>query len=416
MSSSARIYLDHAATTPMRPEVAEQVRDDLADGLAGAANPASRHASGRRAGALLEQARSRLAAALDVDPHEVLFTSGGTEADSLVVAGRVLAARAAGVPAPRLVTSPVEHPAVLDSARTAAEHLGAEHVLVPVDPLGRVLTEGLARAVSSGPVALVSVMTANNETGVVQDVAGVVATVRAASDQDCPGRSGYVPVHSDAVAALGRVPVDMHGWGLDALSLSGHKLGAPVGTGALVTRRDLELVCPTGGGRQERGLRSGTQDLVGARALAAAVELAVAEQREEAARLEALRRRVLEGTRALPGVHLTLPDEAPHLPGTAHLWFEEVSPEALLMSLDLAGIDASAGSACHAGVSRPSHVLLAMGHGHEAARSTLRVSMGLRTTVADVERLLEVLPGALEAARRAHTPRSGHLTPRDRDI
>ncbi|MDO4243681.1 MAG: cysteine desulfurase family protein [Actinomyces sp.] len=415
MSSPARVYLDHAATCPVRPEVAEQVREDLAAGLAGSANPAARHASGRRAGALLEQARARLAAALDVDPHEVILTSGGTEADSLVVAGRVLAARAAGVPAPRLVTSPIEHPAVLDSARTAAEHLGAEHVQAPVDPAGRVLADGLARAVSTGPVALVSIMTANNETGIVQDMATVVATVRAASGQDRPGRGGYIPVHSDAVAALGRVPVDVRGWGLDALSLSGHKLGAPVGTGALVARRDLELICPTGGGRQERGLRSGTQDLVGARALALAVELAVAEQHEEATRLETLRSRVLEGATALPGVHATLPAEAPHLPGTAHLWFEEVSPEALLMSMDLAGIDASAGSACHAGVSRPSHVLLAMGHGHEEARSTLRVSMSLNTTDADVERLLAVLPGALAAARRAHTPRSGDMTPRDRD-
>lgn len=402
MGSADRTYLDHASTTPVRAEVAAQVAADLVDGLAGAANPSALHASGRRAGAMLAKARARLAAALDVDPHEVVFTSGGTEADALAVVGRVLAARARWTRHPRLVTSPIEHPAVADSARTAAEHLGAEHVETRVDAAGRVEPDSLAGAVASGPTALVSVMTANNETGVVQDMASLVAAVRAASGQDRPGRPGYVPVHSDAVAALGKVPVDVRGWGLDAMSLSGHKLGAPVGVGALVARRDLELVPPAGGGRQERGLRSGTQDVVGARALALAVELAVAERAAEAARLEALRSRLLAGATALEGVHATLPADVAHVPGTAHLWFEEVSAEALLMGLDLAGIEASAGSACHAGVSRPSHVLLAMGLGQEPARATLRCSMSRSTTGADVDRLLAVLPSALEAARRAH--------------
>ena len=401
-SAASRTYLDHAATTPVRPEVAEQVAADLREGLGGWANPAAQHASGRRVGAMLARARARLAAALDVDPHEVLFTSGGTEADALVVTGRTLAARDAGVRAPRVVTSPLEHPAVLDSARTAAARLGGEHVEVGVDEAGLVDPESLREAVTAGPrTALVSIMAANNETGVVQDMAGLVEAVREASGARRPTDSGYVPVHSDAVAALGKTPVRFRTWGLDAMTLTGHKLGAPIGIGALVARRELTLVAPTGGGRQERGVRSGTQDVVGARALALAVELAMAEQAEESRRLEALRRRVLEGATALPGVHATLPEGAAHLPGTAHLWFEDVDAQALLMALDLAGIDASAGSACHAGVSRPSGVLLAMGFAESAARSTLRCSMGRETTSADVERLLSALPGALETARRA---------------
>ena len=443
-----RTYLDHAATSPLRPEVAQQVAADLADNLGGWANPASTHASGRRVGAALARARARLATALGVDPHEVLLTSGGTEADALVVSGRVLAARAQGtrgtvtrtaagsrapgtrhedhhapgtgrrrVPTgsgagdctPRLVVSPTEHPAVLDSACTAVAHLGAELDLLAVDAAGRVLPGSLAEAVSPGgnrpPAALVSVMAANNETGVLQDVGGLVRVVREATGARRPTDPGYVPVHCDAVAALGKVPVRFGAWGLDAMSVTGHKIGAPVGTGALVARRDLTLVTATGGGRQERGIRSGTQDVVGARALALAVELAVAEQVEESRRLEVLRSRLLQGACALEGVHATLPADAPHLPTTAHLWFEEVDTEALLMALDMGGVDVSAGSACHAGVIRPSHVLEAMGLGEGPARSTLRCSMGWSTTADDVERLLAALPAALDTARRGYSAR-----------
>ncbi|QKD79422.1 cysteine desulfurase family protein [Actinomyces marmotae] len=444
-----RTYLDHAATAPTRPEVAEQVARDMAEMAGGAggradgalANPAALHGSGRKAAGRLAEARGRIAAALGVDAHEVILTSGGTEADGLVVAGRALA-----VPGGVLAVSAVEHPAVLDSARTARARLGARLRILGVDGAGLVRPETAAAVVrearsareareaweapagggaappegggaarpesrgsarpesggAAGPVALVSVMAANNETGAVQDLAGIVAAVREASGVPRPGRPGYVPVHCDAVAAVGRVPLDVHGWGLDAVSVSGHKLGAPVGVGALVARRDLELAAPMGGGRQERGLRSGTQDVVGARALALALELAVAEREAEAERLEGLRSRLLAGALAIPGAHATLPGGAPHLPGTAHLWFEGVSAEALLMALDMAGIDASAGSACHAGVSGPSHVLMAMGLGEEAARGTLRCTMGAGTSLDDVERLLAALPAAVGTARRAH--------------
>ena len=397
-----RTYLDHAASAPVRPEVAQQVAEDLASGLGGWANPSAQHTAGRRVGALLAEARARLASALGVDAHEVLLTSGGTEADALVVSGRARA-----VPGGRLVVSPIEHPAVLDSARTAVDQLGAGLSLLEVDNAGRVELDSVDRALvpagstDHSPASLVSVMTANNETGVVQDMAALVERVREASGGRRPGEAEYVPVHSDVVAALGKVPVDFHGWGLDAMSLSGHKVGAPVGVGALVVRRDLALAPATGGGRQERGLRSGTQDVVAARALALAVELAVAEREEQEARLAALRRRILEGAGGLAGVHATLPEDADHVASTAHLWFEEADAEALLMALDLAGIDASAGSACHAGVTQPSHVLLAMGFDEGPARSTLRCSLGRETSPDDVERLLAALPAALEGARRS---------------
>lgn len=397
-----RTYLDHAATSPVRPEVAQQVAEDLAGGLGGWASPSAQHTAGRRVGALLAEARARLAGALGVDAHEVLLTSGGTEADALVVSGRARA-----VPGGRLVVSPIEHPAVLDSARTAVNELGAGLSLLEVDGAGRVVLDSVTGALAPqagaghSPASLVSVMTVNNETGIVQEMAAVVGRVRETSGAEHPDEPGYVPIHSDAVAAVGKVAVDFHGWGLDAMSLSGHKLGAPVGVGALVARRDLVLTPATGGGRQERGIRSGTQDVVAARALALAVELAVAEREEQETRLAALRRRLLEGARALPGVHTTLPDDAAWAASTAHLWFEEVDSEALLMALDLAGIDASAGSACHAGVAQASHVLLAMGFEEGPARSTLRCSLGGDTSIDDVERLLAALPTALEGARRA---------------
>nr|WP_315545329.1 aminotransferase class V-fold PLP-dependent enzyme [Actinomyces oris] len=356
-----------------------------------------------------------MAQALGVNAHEVVLTSGGTEASALVIAGRARA-----VPGGRLVVSPIEHPAVLESARTAAEQLGADVSVLEVDGVGRVVLGSVAAALApsgqdpAAPVSLVSVMAANNETGVVQNMAAVVGEVRRATGVEHPGRPGYVPVHSDVVAALGKTAVDFHGWGLDAMSLSGHKLGAPVGVGALVVRRDLELRPVTGGGGQERGIRSGTQDVVGARALALAVELAVGEREAEAARLGALRDRLLRAVAALDGVHATLPAGVDHLPSTAHLWFEDAQAEALLMALDMAGIDASAGSACHAGVAQPSHVMLAMGFEEGPARSTLRCSLGRETSPDDVEHLLAALPAAVRAARHAWQHRTYHPHQTDR--
>lgn len=398
-----RTYLDHAATTPVRPEVAAQVAADL---TSPSANPAAQHSSARTAAGALAQARADIATALNADPHEILLTSGGTESDALAITGRVLAARQAGVDEPVVIISSLEHPAVADSARTA-QLLGAQVVTVPVTSAGTVRPDDVAREVETagpGRVAVVALIAASNETGAIQDVTGVVAAVRALSPGARPGQPGWVAVHTDAVAAVsasGCQPVDFRGWGVDSLAVSGHKLGAPVGTGALVLRRQTTLVTPTGGGRQERGIRSGTQDVVGARALALALSLAAAERERETTRLQTLRRRLLAGATALPGVRATLADAVPHLPGTAHLWVEDADGEALLMALDLAGIDASAGSACHAGVSQPSPAMLAMGFSEAAAQASLRLTMGPTTTAADVDRFLQALPAAVEAAQRS---------------
>lgn len=419
-----RTYLDHAATTPVRAQVAAQVAADLTGqaelaapdlphanhtaeaSAAPAANPAAQHASARAAAGALAQARAAIASALGADTHEVVLTSSGTEADALVIAGRVLAARAAGVEQPVVIVSALEHPAVADSAQ-AAHALGARVVTVPVQRDGLVRPADVADAVQeAGPehVAVVSLMAASNETGALQDVVGAVAAVRALSPSARPGQGGWVTIHTDAVAALsssGCQRLSFRGLGVDSLAVSGHKLGAPVGTGALVLRRQTTLVTPTGGGRQERGIRSGTQDVVGARALALALTLAGQDREREAARLETLRTRLLAGATSLPGVRSTLPAGVPHLPGTAHLWVEEADGEALLMALDLAGIDASAGSACNAGVSQPSAAMLAMGFSEDQARASLRLTLGRISTAADVERFLAALPAAVEAAHRA---------------
>ncbi|MHB1289611.1 cysteine desulfurase family protein [Georgenia sp.] len=389
-------YLDHAATTPVRPDVAAAYAEELTR----LGNPSSLHAPGRDARRRLEEAREQLAATLDADPPEVLFTSGGTEADNLAVKGTFWARRTGA--RTRLAVSAVEHHAVLEAARWLATD-GAELDLLVVTAAGVLDVDALERhlAEHGHRTTLVSVMWANNETGVLQPLDRVVAAARAAG----------VPVHSDAVQAVGHVPVRFHAAGLDALSLSGHKLGAPVGTGALLARRELALTPVEHGGGQERGVRSGTLAVAGARALALAVSSAVAEQEAETARLRRLRDRLLTAVRAaVPGVHRSGPDpdhvgaEA-WLPGVLHLTVAGADADALLFGLDRAGIAASSGSACQAGVQEASHVLLAMGRDEEQARSALRFSLGRTTTDADVDAAIAALPGVVENARRAHATR-----------
>ncbi|WP_448073017.1 cysteine desulfurase family protein [Georgenia yuyongxinii] len=392
--SGTRHYLDHAATTAVRPEVAAVYAEELAS----LGNPSSLHATGREARRRLEEAREQLAAALGAEPAEVLFTSGGTEADNLAVKGAYWARRAADARCSRLAISAVEHHAVLEAGQWLAAHDGAALDLLAVGDDGVLDVAALERHLAAhGPeTALVSVMWANNETGALQPVEDVVALAHAAG----------VPVHSDAVQAVGHVPVRFDATGLDALSLSGHKLGAPVGTGALLARRELALTPVEHGGGQERGVRSGTLAVAGARALALAVGAAVAEQEAEAVRLRGLRRRLVAVALTVPGVRLTGPaDDGARLPGTAHLTVEGADVDALLFGLDMAGIDASSGAACHAGVQEASHVLLAMGRTEEQARSAVRFSLGRTTTEADVDAAVTVLPGVVENARRAHATR-----------
>lgn len=395
-TGSVTTYLDHAATSPVRPEVAEVYAAELTR----LGNPSSLHTAGRDARRRLEEAREQLASAVGAEPAEVLFTSGGTEADNLAVKGAYWARHGTDPALSAVAVSAVEHHAVLEAAEWLGEHEGAAVRLLRVTGDGRLDLNHLDETLARGDVAVVSVMWANNETGALQPIHDVVTRADAAG----------VPVHTDAVQAVGKVPVHFARSGVGALTLTGHKLGAPVGTGALVARRDYPLAAVEHGGRQERGVRSGTLNLAGARALALAVELAVAEQEAEAVRLAQLRDRLLAGvTAAVPDARVTGPAGAHRLPGLAHVTVAEADADALLLGLDMAGIAASSGSACQAGVQQPSHVLLAMGYDEESARSALRFSLGRTTTAADVDALVAALPAVVDGARKAyatHRPRT----------
>ena len=389
----AAVYLDHAATTPMVPVALAAMTEQLR--VVG--NPSSLHRAGRTARRVVEESRETIAQALGARPSEVVFTSGGTEADNLAVKGMFWSRRAADPRRVRILASAVEHHAVLDCVEWLASHEGAEPVWLDVDELGRVRPETVRAAIDRDPaaVALVTVMWANNEVGTVQPIADIVAIAH----------SYGIPVHSDAVQAVGQLPIDFAASGLDALTISGHKVGGPLGVGALIVARDLSLTPVQHGGGQERDLRSGTLDTPAIAGFAAAVRDAVASQPERAAALVELRedliRRVLIAVpdavlNGDPGV-----GAGERLPGNAHFGFPGCEGDALLMLLDARGVECSTGSACTAGVARPSHVLLAMGSDDERARGTLRFSLGHTSTEADVDALLAVLPGAVERAKRA---------------
>nr|WP_221286460.1 cysteine desulfurase family protein [Cellulomonas hominis] len=394
--------MDHAATTPVLPEAAAV----LAEHLSRTGNPSSLHASGRAARRVVEESRERVAAALGARPSEVLLTGGGTEADNLAIKGLFWARTAQDPARRRVLVSAVEHHAVLDPAFWLAEHAGAEIVLLPVDDEGRVRLDVLRDelAAHAGTTALVSVMWANNEVGTLQPLAEVVSLARARG----------VPVHADAVQAVGQVPVDFAASGLDALTVTGHKVGGPVGVGALLARRDLPLVPVLHGGGQERGVRSGSLDVPAIAAFAVAVERAVEAREETARRLGGLRDALVAGVRAaVPGAVLRGPaDPADRLPANAHFTFPGCEGDSLLYLLDSAGVECSTGSACQAGVPQPSHVLLAMGLDESDARGALRFSLGWPSTDEDVAALLAALPGVVERARAAGLagrPRAGAL-------
>jgi cysteine desulfurase len=396
MSSSEAVYLDHAATTPVLPAVLAAMTEQL--GRVG--NASSLHASGRAARRVAEQSRERLAEALGARPSEVLFTGGGTESDNLAVKGLFWARRDADSRRRRIVVSPAEHHAVLDSVEWLAKHDGADVTWLPVEPTGRIAPEALRAALGTGEdVALASVMWANNEIGTVSDLA---ALARVAHDVG-------VPLHSDAVQAVGQVPVDFAASGVDALTATGHKLGGPMGAGVLLLRREAECTPLMHGGGQERDVRSGTLDVAAIVGLQVATTLAVAEREERAARLSALRDRLVAGVMAqVPDAQLNgapLDDVVAggpgRLPGNAHLSFPGAEGDALLMLLDARGVECSTGSACSAGVARPSHVLLATGADPDRARSSLRFSLGHTSTDADVDAVLAVIGPVVERARRA---------------
>jgi cysteine desulfurase len=390
--STGAAYLDHAATTTMLPEAIEAMTRHLGD----VGNPSSLHRAGRSARRVVEESRETVAVALGARPSEVVFTSGGTEGDNLAVKGLFWARHDADPRRVRILASAVEHHAVLDCVEWLASHDGAEAVWLPVDAHGRVHAETVRAAIEADPesVALVTVMWANNEVGTVQPIREIVAVAHAYG----------IPVHCDAVQAVGQIPVDFAATGLDAMSVAGHKIGGPLGVGALIVARDLAVTPVLHGGGQER-LRSGTVDTPAIAGFAAAVEAAVAAQPERAAaNLELRADLVARVLAAVPGAVLNGDPGVgldARLPGNAHFTFPGCEGDALLMLLDARGVECSTGSACTAGIARPSHVLLAMGADDEDARGTLRFSLGHTSTAADVDALLAVLPAAVDRAHRA---------------
>lgn len=366
-----RHYLDHAATSPLRP--AARAAMDAAWPLA---NPSSLHTSGRRARGVLEDAREQLADALGAHPTEVVFTSGGSEADNLaVLGGRVASGR------PGVAVGSTEHAAVL-----GVRGLIDDVAVLDVDAAGRVTDQALAAL--DERVGVVSVMAVNNETGVLAPLDAVVAAAH---------RVGAL-AHSDAVQAFGKIPFDFAVSGLDAASVSAHKIGGPVGVGALIRRRDARLSAVSAGGGQEAGLRSGTVPVALIAGFAAAASEAVASLDAEAARVGALRARLVEAVAALGGVQVVGEDTSPYL---CAVIVDGARSDDLLVLLDAAGIDCSAGSACSAGVARPSSTLLAMGYSDEEASSLLRFSFGWTTTDADVDAALAALGAVIPRARAA---------------
>ncbi|WP_433508463.1 cysteine desulfurase family protein [Pseudonocardia halophobica] len=389
--------MDHAATTPMVPEAVAV----MAEAMARTGNASSLHSAGRRARREVEESREGIAAAVGARPSEVVFTTGGTESDNLAVKGIFWARRAADPRRTRVLVSAIEHHAVLESAEWLVEHEGAELVLLPVDADGRVRPEVLRAAIEEAPdaTALVSVMWANNEVGTVNPIRELASVAH-----------GYgVPMHTDAVQAVGILPIDFGASGVDALTLTGHKLGGPYGAGALLLGREVAAVPLLHGGGQERDVRSGTLDTPAVLGLATAVQKAVADAPRRAAVLTGLRDELVNRIRAVvpdatlngdPGIAVI--DGGPsRLPGNAHLSFPGCEGDSLLMLLDAHGIECSTGSACTSGVAQPSHVLLAMGASEAVARGSLRFSMGHTTTEADVAAVVDVIGPVVERARRA---------------
>ncbi len=379
-------YLDHAASTPILPEaVAAVVAAMTAPG-----NASSLHAAGRRARRSVEESREALASALGARPSEVVFTGGGTESDNLAVKGLYWARRAADPRRTRVLASAVEHHAVLDAIEWLVAHEGAQVTWLEVDALGRVHPDVLADALGDD-VALVTVMWANNEVGTVQPV-------RALADV---AHERGVPLHTDAVQAVGQLHVDFAASGADALTVTGHKLGGPLGAGALLLGREVACTPLLHGGGQERDVRSGTFDTPALAGLAVATTLAVERRPETAGRLAALRDDLVSRVRAaVPEAVLNGDVGLGRLPGNVHFSFPGCEGDSLLLLLDARGVEVSTGSACSSGVARPSHVLVAMGADEERARSSLRFSLGHSSTQSDVDALLDVLPAVVERACR----------------
>jgi cysteine desulfurase len=379
-----QVYLDHAATTPVRPEVLDAMLPYLGSQAFG--NPSSAHHFGRTARAGVERARQQVAEALGAEPGHVVFTSGGTEADNLAVIGAARAARKRGR-AMAVVVSAVEHKAVLAAAHAGAE-LGGLEIVLPVTRQGIVQMDALDQALVNQP-AVVSVMWVNNETGVIQPVQEIA--------QRC--ESVGVPFHTDAVQAMGKVKIDVARAGCSLLTISGHKIGAPKGVGALVVRRPDMLEPIVHGGSQQEGVRPGTENVPGIIGLGQAVVMAAAEQADEVARLTTLREALVGHLRkAIPDL-VVVGDGGPLAPHVLNVLIPGTDSEAMIMHLDLAGIAVSTGSACNTGAVEPSHVLTAMGIPDTKAVTAIRFSLGHESSIDDVMRAAAVVPGCVAKVR-----------------
>lgn len=391
--TSRRVYLDHAATTPVHPRVLEAMLPYFTEKYG---NPSGVHALAQEAQRALEDARARIAAVLGCRPSEVVFTSGGSEADNAAIRGVARACRPCGN---HIVTSAVEHHAVLHACQEL-EREGFQVTYVPVDEYGRVDPDDVARAVTDRTI-LVSVMYANNEVGTIQPVAEVARAVKRVNPA--------VVVHTDAVQAAGLLELDVGRLGVDMLSLSAHKFFGPKGVGLLYIRRGTPFSPLIVGGNQERNRRAGTENVAGIVGMAVALELAESGRPAHAAHCRRLRDRLIEGVLArVPGSRLNgHPTE--RLANNAHFSFEGIDSEALLAGLDLAGICASSGSACTTGSAEPSHVLVAMGLGPTWTRGTLRLTLGPANSDADVDCVLEVLPELVARLRAAGALAAGSV-------
>jgi cysteine desulfurase len=376
-----RLYLDHNATTPPAPEVVEAMTRALRDEFG---NPSSIHSYGQRAKAAVDEARTEVARLIGAEPADLVFTGSGTEADNLALRGVMDAAPPARA---RLVVASVEHEAVINTARALARR-GVTVTYLPVDADGLVQPSVFETAVG-GDVAMVSVMLANNETGVIQPVSELARLARA----------HRVAFHSDAVQAVAKVPVDVTALGIDLLSIAGHKFGGPKGVGALWVRRGTPLSGVMTGGRQERNRRSGTENVPAIVGFGVAARLARARLSAESSRQAVLRDRLEAGLLAtVPGTAVN-GGGAPRVPNTTNIAFAKVEAESLLIALDLEGIAVSTGSACSSGTLEPSHVLRAMGLPHGRVQSSIRFSLGATTTDQDIDRVLGVLPAVVRRLR-----------------
>lgn len=375
-----RVYLDHSATTPVRKEVFEAMIPYLTDKFG---NPSSIHWFGREIRKDVDEARERVAAALNATPREIYFTSGGTEADNIAILGTVAAL---GDKGRHIITSAVEHHATLDTCKSL-ERQGFAVTVLPVDKYGMVDPEDLRRAIT-GETILVSIMHANNEVGTIQPVKEMAAIARERG----------VRFHTDAVQTVGNIHVDIQDLDVDLLSVSAHKIYGPKGVGLLYVRKGNKLANIAFGGAQERNLRPGTENVAGIIGFATALELAVKEQPSTHKRLTGLRNRLIEGLTSLPDVSLN-GHPRQRLPGNVNVSIERVEGESLILSLDMAGIAVSSGSACTSGSLDPSHVLMAMGLNHQTAHGSLRMTLGKSTTADDVDYVLSIVPGVVERLR-----------------